>query len=324
MLRSYRLGSTESNNATPLKWGKTRAPTEPTLLANSSIVVCVTSSALRVDGLARSRRSAMPARSGGGRPPPRRDRPGPPPTVTHPHHISLPKRRSQCSGPASVWMTKEFGSDRPCPPCMPSRDPHHGVHHEALRSRALHHGRRAGVWWFVGDRRATLLRICCATGIIGRWFGLSTISFVGHLADGAAAAVDQDNGKCHKRRRQGFVCRRSWLMINPRSGRELGSLPAAAGRDPVRPLLQPSGRTTQPPDDGMGMHQASKPRGLRTGSRLRTISEIRPSDVARTRTRRRVPSRQVPGIALTPPRSPRAPLPGVPRHGVDGRGCLGT
>jgi hypothetical protein len=29
MLRSYRLGSTESNNTTPLNWGKTRASRNP-------------------------------------------------------------------------------------------------------------------------------------------------------------------------------------------------------------------------------------------------------------------------------------------------------
>src|SRR5919197_6273614 len=47
MLRSYRSGSTESNNATPLKWGKTRVPGKPTLLANSSLVVVWHRSVLR-------------------------------------------------------------------------------------------------------------------------------------------------------------------------------------------------------------------------------------------------------------------------------------
>jgi Phage integrase family len=41
-----------------------------------------------------------PPRAGGGRPPPRRHRPGTPPTLTHPHHIWRPA----LSEPHSLWM----------------------------------------------------------------------------------------------------------------------------------------------------------------------------------------------------------------------------
>jgi hypothetical protein len=54
----------------------------------------------------------------------------------------------------------------PLTPCMPSRDPHHGTHHKALRGRALHQRGRAGGWWYVRLRRAELLRACCA-----KWLG---------------------------------------------------------------------------------------------------------------------------------------------------------
>jgi hypothetical protein len=47
-------------------------------------------------------------------------------------------------------------------PCMPSRDPHHGAHHETPRSRVLHQSSTAGEWWFVRVRRAELLLGCCA------------------------------------------------------------------------------------------------------------------------------------------------------------------
>ena len=44
MLRSYRLGSTESNNATPLKWGKTNELTVEALVSRRLTVA--------LDGLA--------------------------------------------------------------------------------------------------------------------------------------------------------------------------------------------------------------------------------------------------------------------------------
>jgi hypothetical protein len=46
---------------------------------------------------------------------------------------------------------------------------------------------------------------------------------------------------------------------------------------------------------GMGVHQASEPRSWKTGSRLRTISERQPSDVARTRTIIQASHRWTPG-----------------------------
>jgi hypothetical protein len=33
----------------------------------------------------------------------------------------------------------------PLTPCMPSRDPHHEVHHKPLRSRTMHQSSRASV-----------------------------------------------------------------------------------------------------------------------------------------------------------------------------------
>jgi hypothetical protein len=56
----------------------------------------------------------------------------------------------------------ELRGFEPLTPCMPSRDPRHSAHYEALRSRPLHQSRRTGVWWFVWVRRAELLRGCCA------------------------------------------------------------------------------------------------------------------------------------------------------------------
>jgi integrase len=53
-----------------------------------------------------------PPRTRGGRPPPGRDRSGAPPTVSH-RTTSRCHTQVRCSGPDSVWMTKEFGSDRP-------------------------------------------------------------------------------------------------------------------------------------------------------------------------------------------------------------------
>jgi hypothetical protein len=170
-----------------------------------------------------------------------------------------------------------------------------------------------------------LLRICCATWITGRYFGLGEFHRLRRPPGRWSRRCHRSGQRhCHECRRQGFVRRRSWLMINPLSAVSWNRCPMLLDETRYGPCSSRSGRTTHHPNDGMGMHQASKPRSLRTGSRLRTISERQPSDVARTRTRRRVPSRQVPGIALTPPRSPQAPLPGVPRHGVDKRGCLGT
>jgi hypothetical protein len=43
----------------------------------------------------------------------------------------------------ALWLVELRGFE-PLTSCMPSRDPHHGAHHEALRSRALHQSSRAG------------------------------------------------------------------------------------------------------------------------------------------------------------------------------------
>ena len=56
----------------------------------------------------------------------------------------------------------ELRGFEPLTPCMPSRDPHHGAHHKASRSRPLQLRKRARVWWFVRLCRAELLRGCCA------------------------------------------------------------------------------------------------------------------------------------------------------------------
>ena len=75
---------------------------------------------------------------------------------------------------ANLWQTTLGGSAadalclvelrgfEPLTPCMPSRDPRHGLHHETSRSWPLQRSRRAITWWFVRVRRAELLRICCA------------------------------------------------------------------------------------------------------------------------------------------------------------------
>ena len=56
----------------------------------------------------------------------------------------------------------ELRGFEPLTPCMPSRDPHHSIHHEASPSRALHQSRNADEWWFVWVRMEKLLRGCCA------------------------------------------------------------------------------------------------------------------------------------------------------------------
>jgi hypothetical protein len=56
----------------------------------------------------------------------------------------------------------ELRGFEPLTPCMPSKDPHHGAHHEPLRSRPLPQSSKADEWWFVRVRRAELLRRCCA------------------------------------------------------------------------------------------------------------------------------------------------------------------
>ena len=53
----------------------------------------------------------------------------------------------------------ELRGFEPPTPCMPSRDPHHGAHHEPLRSKLLHQGRTAGDWW----SRGFVEQSCCAT-----------------------------------------------------------------------------------------------------------------------------------------------------------------
>jgi hypothetical protein len=56
----------------------------------------------------------------------------------------------------------ELRGFEPLTPCMPSRDPHHGIRRKALRSRAFHHTKKAGAWWLMWLHRAWLLRCCCA------------------------------------------------------------------------------------------------------------------------------------------------------------------
>jgi hypothetical protein len=64
--------------------------------------------------------------------------------------------------PADALCLVELRGFEPLTPCMPSRDPYHGAHHETPRSRVLHQSSTAGEWWFVWVRRAELLRGCCA------------------------------------------------------------------------------------------------------------------------------------------------------------------
>jgi hypothetical protein len=67
--------------------------------------------------------------------------------------------------PADALCLVELRGFEPLTPCMPSRDPRHGAHHEPSRSRALHQSRKTGAWWFVWVRRAELLRGCCAESL---------------------------------------------------------------------------------------------------------------------------------------------------------------
>jgi hypothetical protein len=58
----------------------------------------------------------------------------------------------------------ELRGFEPLTPCMPSRDPRHGAHDKASRSRPLHQCIAAGAWWLLWACTATLLRACCAEG----------------------------------------------------------------------------------------------------------------------------------------------------------------